>query len=520
MNDLKKPFQLLELNVISAQDLEPICRRRKMQTYAVVWISSKRKHSTGIDNRGHTNPTWNDKFVFRVDEDFLHRDTSAIMIEIYAHHWFRHIHVGTVRAIIGNLIPHFTFRSNRRDEVKLGTTFVALQVWRPSGRPQGILNIGLTVIDSSKRSMPLYLQMGSSAIRYKMGEEEQPVSSPGKTNDNDNPSPLPDSFGKLKLRRTKSDSSSIFASVVHPRKPTNGGSIINGGGSVINAGGSIINAGGSIVNFGGSMVNGFEFEKKVFSGGGSMVNCKLANVKPVKAKSSSVVDGGESMVNGGGSSMVNYTVARRNSRKEKSGSVVNGGSMVNFKVGKLNPRKGKSRSIVNGLEDPGKKSRRGKSGSVVNGLKTSPEKSPTDSELGPSPSEVAATMAKNMHHNNKFDDCESSILGWSLDDDDSLEGFRSKLERWRNEEPPVYDWSSDNSNSYSGTSSSKRSRHARRHSDHGGTFKCFGNICGCQISITCGGGGGDGGEAGAGNRHGNLHRVPSSSIYDDDMSYV
>ncbi|GMI72070.1 hypothetical protein HRI_000876300 [Hibiscus trionum] len=493
MSDLKTPFHLLELHVISAQDLEPICRRRKMQTYAVVWIYSKKKRSTGIDTRGHTNPSWNDKFVFRIDKDFLYRDTSAITIEIYAVHWFRHIHVGTVRAIIGNLIPHITFRSSRSEEVQLGTTFVALQIWRPSGRPQGILNIGLTLIDSSKRSMPLYLQMGSSAIRYKhlIGEEEYPVSSTGKSNNNENPSPLPDAFGKPKLRRTKSDSSSIFPSALQPKKPAIGSSVINAGGSIVNGGGSIVNGGGSIVN-----------------GGGSMVNCTLGKINSAKGKSSSIVNGMETV----GNSMVNFVVARRNSRKEKSGSVVNGGSMVNYSVAKLNPRKGKSGSVVNGLEDPGTKSKRGKSksGSVVNGG----AKVWSDSELGPSPSEVAATMAKNMHHN-KFDDCESSILGWSLDED-SLEGFRSKLEQWRNEEPPVYDWSSDTSNSFSGTSSSKRSRHARRHSDNSGSFKCFGNICGCQFTISCGGGGG--GED-TGKRNGNLHRAPSSSIY-DDMSYV
>ncbi|KAE8734954.1 Auxin-responsive protein IAA13, putative isoform 1 [Hibiscus syriacus] len=527
MSDLKTPFQLLELNVISAQELEPICRRRKMRTYAVAWVHSERKLSTRIDNRGDINPTWNDKFIFKVDEEFLYRETSAIMIEIYAVHWFRDIHVGTVRAIIGNLIPHIASRPNRRDEVQLGTTFVALQVWRPSGRPQGILNIGVTLIDSSKRSMPLYLQMGSSAIGYKhlMGEEEYPVSTTSKSNDNENPSPLP----KPKLRRTKSDSSSVFPCDLQPKIPTKGSSIINGG--------SVVNGGGG----GGSMVNGFEPVKR----GGSMLNYPVGNLNPGKGKS------GSEEFNQRGSSMVNFPVSKITCKKVAS----RGSSMVNYTVGKLNPRKGKSSSVVNGTEDPGRKSRKGnsnsssvvngsedpgkgrrkgksRSGSVVNGLKKPLRKSPngsyvgaprkagrekawTDSEVGPSPSEVAASMAKNMHHNNRFDDCESSILGWSIEDDDSIEGLRSKLEQWRNELTPVRDWRSDGSSSWSGSSipSSERRRHARRHSDGGGSFACFGNICGCQISITCGGGGG---EEATGNRR---HRAPDSSIA-DDMSYI
>ncbi|XP_039037823.1 uncharacterized protein LOC120175224 [Hibiscus syriacus] len=524
MSDLKTPFQLLELNVISAQDLEPICRRRKMRTYAVAWVHSERKLSTRIDNRGHVNPTWNDKFIFKVDEEFLYRETSAIMIEIYAVHWFRDVHVGTVRAIVGNLIPLITSRPNRRDEVQLGTTFVALQVWRPSGRPQGILNIGVTLIDSSKRSMPLYLQMGSSAIGYKhlMGEEEYPVSTASKSNDDENPSPLP----KPKLRRTKSDSSSVFPCDLQPKIP--GG----GGGSMVN--------GFEPIKKGGSMVDGFEPVKR----GGSMVNYSVGNVNPGKGKSGSVVNGSSEEVNQKGSSMVNFPVSKITYKRVAS----RGSSMVNYTVRKLNRRKGKSGSVVDGVEDPERKSRKGNSNSssVVNGsedpekggrkgksrsgLKTPQRKSPsgsyvgaprkaggekawTDSEIGPSPSEVAANMAKNMQHN-RFDDCESSILGWSIEDDDSIEGLRSKLERWKNELTPDRDWSSDGSSTWSGSSipSSERRRHARRHSDGGGSFACFGNICGCQIYITCGGGG----EEPTGNRR---HRAPDSSIA-DDMSYL
>ncbi|KAL6548269.1 hypothetical protein OROGR_008690 [Orobanche gracilis] len=51
----------------------------------------------------------------------------------------------------------------------------------------------------------------------------------------------------------------------------------------------------------------------------------------------------------------------------------------------------------------------------------------SDSEVGPSPSEVAAVMAERRY----------PLDGWSVDE--SVEGLRSKLERWRMELPPVYD---------------------------------------------------------------------------------
>ncbi|KAK8648161.1 hypothetical protein V6N13_128922 [Hibiscus sabdariffa] len=220
--EVSKPFRLLELNLISAQDLEPVVRRR-MKTYAVAWVNPKRKLTTRIDTEGHANPTWNDKFIFRVDDEFLSYNTSAVMVEIYAVHWFRDIHVGTVRIIIGNLLNPNS--SGHHCELELGMKFVALQVWRPSGRPQGILNIGLTMLDSTRRSMPLYMQMGSSAVGYQyfMGEDD-PIHSSNRSNNNQ--------FSNIEstkpeLRRTMSDSSSMLGSQFVPRISIKGSSIFN-----------------------------------------------------------------------------------------------------------------------------------------------------------------------------------------------------------------------------------------------------------------------------------------------------
>lgn len=62
MSNILACYQLLELNVISAQDLAQM--DRSMQTYAVAWIDPDHKLSTRVDSQGGTNLTWNDKFVF------------------------------------------------------------------------------------------------------------------------------------------------------------------------------------------------------------------------------------------------------------------------------------------------------------------------------------------------------------------------------------------------------------------------------------------------------------------------
>ncbi|XP_018832707.2 uncharacterized protein LOC109000333 [Juglans regia] len=152
-------FQMLEITLVSAQDLEP--ESKSMHTYAVAWLNPERKLLTRVDQDGHTHPTWNEKFLFRVADEFLDSDTSAIMIEIYASSWLRDTLVGTVRVLISNLLP-----PSSRTEGKATMRLVALQVRRPSGRPQGILNVGVMLLDNSFRSMPLYRALSKSAVGY------------------------------------------------------------------------------------------------------------------------------------------------------------------------------------------------------------------------------------------------------------------------------------------------------------------------------------------------------------------
>ncbi|XP_042515667.1 uncharacterized protein LOC122089953 [Macadamia integrifolia] len=217
----KPPFQLLEINVISAQDLAPLSS--KMRTYAVAWVNPTRKLSTRVDSRGHADPTWNDKFVFRVDDQFLQSDTSAVMIEIYALRCFRDVCIGTVRVLVGNLIPN-NFRTG--GSTLRGMRFVALQIRRPSGRPQGILNIGVAVLDSSMRSMPLYT-IANSAVGYRdlMGEE---VHTPGHHN---HPPP------KIQLRRTRSDVSETLKNNDIASQKTS--SVVNGSEVATSTGGGV-----------------------------------------------------------------------------------------------------------------------------------------------------------------------------------------------------------------------------------------------------------------------------------------
>ncbi|KAG8363287.1 hypothetical protein BUALT_Bualt19G0006400 [Buddleja alternifolia] len=141
--------QILEINLISAQGLKtPSANLRRMQTYALTWINPNKKLRTKIDSIGGENPTWNDKFLFRVSDEFISGDTSAVSIEIYAVGYIKDFLIGTVRFLLSNTAP---LQVQSAAERSIGTpSFSAVQIRRPSGRFQGVLNIAAAVYCSSE----------------------------------------------------------------------------------------------------------------------------------------------------------------------------------------------------------------------------------------------------------------------------------------------------------------------------------------------------------------------------------
>jgi C2 domain len=96
--------QLVEITLISAQGLKIPPHLHRIQTYAVTWVDPAHKLRTRIDRTSGPDPTWNDRFVFRLPTSFLLPDSSsAICIEIYCTSgWYNNDSlVGSVRFLIG-----------------------------------------------------------------------------------------------------------------------------------------------------------------------------------------------------------------------------------------------------------------------------------------------------------------------------------------------------------------------------------------------------------------------------------
>lgn len=144
--------RLLEINLISAQGLKhpPSCKLRRMQTYAHVWIEPTTKVRTRVDKLGGENPTWNDRFFFKVTPDFLSGDTSAVTVEIFAVGYVKDPLIGTVRTYLSNILPPPpSTASASSSEALLTPSFTAVQIRRPSGRFHGVLNLGAMVVYGS-----------------------------------------------------------------------------------------------------------------------------------------------------------------------------------------------------------------------------------------------------------------------------------------------------------------------------------------------------------------------------------
>ncbi|CAL0333535.1 unnamed protein product [Lupinus luteus] len=364
MSNISACYQLLELNVISAQDLASV--GRSMRTYAVAWIDPDRKLSTRVDSDGHNNPTWNEKFIFRVEEDFFYDEASLINIDIYALHWFKDIHVGTAEVLASDLFPppskpsHNTYKPPTMQ-------FMGLQVHRPSGHPKGIVNIGVVVLDSSMRSMPLYTNNTLAPDYHHVPTDHVTPTSP---------EAIIDDFSAMqRLVASKKK-------VGYEAKPS---------------------------------------PKPQFRNTPAMAY----NATPIGAVRATPL----------------HPFAKVNALEYGT------------------PRKSNMRNMVH-------------------------QPIMTDSELGPSASEVAAAVAR---HPVVEEGDNSTVGGWSLDE--SVEELQPKVERWRTDLAPVYDVGEMSSKP---TSSSKKGRRSRRHTDGGGgngLFSCFSVICGVECSIVCGGDG-------------------------------
>ncbi|KAM0985320.1 hypothetical protein ACFX13_012828 [Malus domestica] len=98
-----------------------------MQTYALAWVDSAHKIHYRVEKVGGENPTWNDRFLFKVPSRFLPSKTSKV--------------------------PSFT----------------DIQIRRPFGRFQDVLKVAAMVIDGSYLASAV-IELSAVGYRDLMGK--------------------------------------------------------------------------------------------------------------------------------------------------------------------------------------------------------------------------------------------------------------------------------------------------------------------------------------------------------------
>ncbi|RAL46280.1 hypothetical protein DM860_016713 [Cuscuta australis] len=163
---MEEETYILEINLISAQGLKaPPANLRRMQTYVLAWADSSAKLRTGLDRIGGENPTWNDKFLFRISSDFVSSETSGVSFEIYSVACIKDVLLGTVRFVL----------SSRRDSVNesAGTpACIPVQIQRPSGSFHGVLNIGVSLYRATKSDRAMMKGVSAISFRDLMARKE------------------------------------------------------------------------------------------------------------------------------------------------------------------------------------------------------------------------------------------------------------------------------------------------------------------------------------------------------------
>ncbi|CAN4101350.1 unnamed protein product [Withania somnifera] len=137
----------VEVKITSAKDLKNVnWRYGPLRPYAVIWIDPNAKCSTKVDEDGDTSPYWNEKLVVPLNSPI---EDSILYIDI--------VHANAeeeIKPLIGSAkIP----LREVVDDVGIGGELErTLQLNRPSGRPQGKVEVEVSVREPRCRAGDAY----------------------------------------------------------------------------------------------------------------------------------------------------------------------------------------------------------------------------------------------------------------------------------------------------------------------------------------------------------------------------
>jgi len=128
----------IEVLIISAQGLKNVKHVTRMRPYAVVYVEKDHVAKTQVDEHGGTEPTWNEVVKVEFKEGLPESDVmAALNVDIYARGHVREKPVGSARVLLCDVLKGGDPSEPSDNPIQC----ITVQVWRPSGRPHGLLNL-------------------------------------------------------------------------------------------------------------------------------------------------------------------------------------------------------------------------------------------------------------------------------------------------------------------------------------------------------------------------------------------
>ncbi|EEF49072.1 protein SRC2 homolog [Ricinus communis] len=138
----------VEVSISSAKDLKNVnWRHGLLRPYAVVWIDPNSKWSTRVDEEGDTCPFWDQILVIPLPPGPIEDHTLYIdVVHANAEEDTKPL-IGSARLKLSEVL----------DDVGIGQRLNRiLQLKRPSGRPQGKMDVNVTIRQPSYHPPPAY----------------------------------------------------------------------------------------------------------------------------------------------------------------------------------------------------------------------------------------------------------------------------------------------------------------------------------------------------------------------------
>lgn len=130
------PQPAIELTIMAAEGLKNVSLlRQKMDPYAVAFVDPYAKRSTRVLRRGGKDPVWNDSMEIPLEPRLLHDPAASLTLQVLHNSTINTALVGATQLLLQDLLRHAALKGNGEGDI------LTLQLFRPSGRPHGIVRI-------------------------------------------------------------------------------------------------------------------------------------------------------------------------------------------------------------------------------------------------------------------------------------------------------------------------------------------------------------------------------------------